>query len=174
MELATACFWLDLHTLHLSPWPSSFLNLLSTPQATWNEFSYDELFAVVYSHLLCLSSSWYCWTFGSPAHTGGGGRSPWVAFTFQPPGDLRETSQSHLTTFVANFRSLCDLWPIALYSPTGAATPRARGSSCCCYSALLQEIQTGRLQRGIKLSLTCLGWISVFNYMWHCKYAFSL
>lgn len=40
--------------------------------------------------------------------------------------------------------SYCNFLSVPFYFPTGTAAPRATGSSCCCYTTLLQEIQTGR------------------------------
>lgn len=115
-----ACYCLFLTSSpHTSPFalPDPIPQLATHPPATLNEFSYDKLFAVVYSHLLCLSTSWY-WggplaLYRSTVHlllllTWGPVHLGWtcarVAFTFGPPGDLRETWQSHLIAFVAKCR----------------------------------------------------------------------
>lgn len=73
----------------------------------------------------------------------------------KPQRDLTE----QLISFVAKCRFYCDLWPIPLYSPTGTAAPRATGSSCCCYSTLLQEIQTGRYHKVLKCSWFEIDWL---------------
>lgn len=55
-----ACYCLFLTSSpHTSPFPlpDPIPQLATHPPATYNEFSYDKLFAVLYSHLLCLSTS---------------------------------------------------------------------------------------------------------------------
>lgn len=57
MEPATACFLASPPHTSRFPLPDPIPLLATHPAAIFNEFSYDKLFTVVYSHLLCLSAS---------------------------------------------------------------------------------------------------------------------
>lgn len=57
-----ACYCLFLTSSpHTSPFslPDPIPQLAIRPPASFNEFSNDKLITVVYSHLLCLSTSWF-------------------------------------------------------------------------------------------------------------------
>ena len=59
MEPATACFLTSSPHTSPFPLPDPIPQLAIRPPASFNEFSNDKLITVVYSHLLCLSTSWF-------------------------------------------------------------------------------------------------------------------
>lgn len=156
MEPATACFLFKFLFSIYFFFSNSFLPPAVLPCPIPWIVPHPQLHAVSLNKIKCLLLFTVTCYASLPANTGlsvtrqssppphftRGGQFPQAG----PPA-TRGTSRTLVRSAwhpCGKMQMVADLWTLPLYSPTGTASQRATGSSCRCYTTLLQEIQTGR------------------------------